>query len=244
MVQADYDIAISFAGEDRPQAEELASALQRLAVRVFYDAYEKAELWGKDLNAHLAELYQNRARFCIMLISKHYASKLWTAQERKAMQAAALRHDSEYILPVRLDDTEIPGLLPTTAYLRWPPETASSIADAAAVKLKHIASSLAGLQASSVGAAKGTTTHARTIQQFQLSLDNIYGKINSGRTVEYMYGYLSRTIGYLSKSISHNEVVEKDFIRPISWLCVVASKVGIDALRRGRSHRSICPRIR
>jgi hypothetical protein len=45
----DYDLALSFAGEDRPVAESLAGLLRDDGVRVFYDAYEKAALWGKDL---------------------------------------------------------------------------------------------------------------------------------------------------------------------------------------------------
>src|ERR1017187_8876977 len=57
------DVAISFAGEDRARAEDLANALRKMSVRVFYDADEKAQLWGKDLYADLTELYRNRAQF-------------------------------------------------------------------------------------------------------------------------------------------------------------------------------------
>src|SRR5262245_45524551 len=72
-----YDIALSFAGEDRTYAEALAAALIRRGVLVFYDSYEKATLWGKDLYTYLADLYQNQARFCVMLLSQRYAQKLW-----------------------------------------------------------------------------------------------------------------------------------------------------------------------
>ena len=64
---------------------------------------ERVDLWGKDLYAHLTDLYENRARFCIMLVSQYYAAKLWTIQERRAMQARAFSEQREYILPVRLD---------------------------------------------------------------------------------------------------------------------------------------------
>jgi NTP pyrophosphatase (non-canonical NTP hydrolase) len=223
-VRTDYDVAISFAGEDRARAEELATALENSAIRVFHDTGEKAELWGKDLYAHLTDLYQNRAHFCVILISQHYASKRWTTQERRAMQARAFSQDSEFILPVRLDDTEIPGLLSTTAYLRWPPESASSIADAVAFKLKRIVTATSRPHS----AGLGRPAVPPTVQQFQLSLDRIYGKVNCERSVEYLYGYLSRTVGYLSKAVSQKQANEKDFIRPISWLIAIASKVGID----------------
>jgi hypothetical protein len=45
----EYDIAISYAGEDRSYAEALANVLRTRGVHVFYDKYEKAILWGQDL---------------------------------------------------------------------------------------------------------------------------------------------------------------------------------------------------
>src|SRR5438067_3575259 len=110
--QYEYDVALSYAGEDRNYADALANALVHRGVKVFYDEYERATFWGKNLYDHLTGLYQHKARYCVMLISQHYAIKLWTNLERQAAQAHAFQEHQEYILPVRLDDTEIPGLLP------------------------------------------------------------------------------------------------------------------------------------
>jgi hypothetical protein len=112
-----YDVALSYAGEDRDKSEALASSLRRRDIKVFYDKYEKATLWGKNLYDYLSDLYQNKARYCVMLLSQYYAAKVWTNLERQAAQARAFQEHQEYILPVRLDDTEIPGLLPTVSYL-------------------------------------------------------------------------------------------------------------------------------
>lgn len=131
----DYDVALSFAGEDREYAETLAHTLKERGVQVFYDRYEKTTLWGKNLYDHLSNLYQNKARYCVMFLSKHYAAKLWTNHERQAAQARAFKEHEEYILPIRLDNTEVPGILSTVDYLRWPPETAETIADAIEKKL-------------------------------------------------------------------------------------------------------------
>jgi len=114
-----YDIAISFAGEDRPITSQIAEKLNKLGVRVFYDEYETGTLWGKNLYDHLENIYSEQAKFCLMLISKHYANKSWTNQERKNAQARAFRQNEEYILPLRLDDTKIPGLSDTVAYIRF-----------------------------------------------------------------------------------------------------------------------------
>ncbi len=115
----EYDVAISFAGEQRPEAEAIAECLRRHDVKVFYDKYEAAEIWGKDLYEHLTDVYSRKARYCLMLVSKAYAEKVWTTHERKSAQARAFQERSEYVLPVRFDDTELPGLLPTVGYLRF-----------------------------------------------------------------------------------------------------------------------------
>src|SRR5437016_4772199 len=100
-----YAVAISFAGEDRTYAEDLADALQRRGLAIFYDRYEKANLWGKNLYSHLSDVYKNQSHYCVMLLSQHYARKVWTRHEREAAQARAFQENAEYILPIRLDDT-------------------------------------------------------------------------------------------------------------------------------------------
>ncbi len=126
----DFDVALSFAGEDRELADALAEILRQRGLKVFYDKYEKSTLWGKNLYTYLSDVYQEKARYCVMFLSQHYAAKLWTNYEREAAQARAFRENEEYILPVRLDDTKIPGISSTIAYLSWPPETAETISDA------------------------------------------------------------------------------------------------------------------
>lgn len=115
--QIDFDVALSFASEDRAYAEALAEILLARNYRVFYDKYEQAELWGKNLYEHLSRVYGQRARFCVMFISHHYRNKLWTKHEQRAAQDRAFREQQEYILPIRVDDTELIGVLDTVSYV-------------------------------------------------------------------------------------------------------------------------------
>ena len=131
----EYDVAISFAGEQRREAEAIAARLRGAGVSVFYDAYEQADLWGKNLYDHLATVYQHSARYCMMLVSAAYAAKVWTNQERQSAQARALTQKTEYILPVRFDDTDIPGLLHTTGYVDFAQHGVDGIADLLLQKL-------------------------------------------------------------------------------------------------------------
>ena len=55
--------------------------------------------------------------FCVMFISQHYATKRWTTHERQSAQARAFTENKEYILPVRLDGTDIPGIRETVGYI-------------------------------------------------------------------------------------------------------------------------------
>jgi hypothetical protein len=71
---------------------------------------------GKDLYQHFGSVYRDKGRFCIILLSKHYERKLWTNHELKQAQARAFSQREEYILPVKLDDTEIPGINATVGY--------------------------------------------------------------------------------------------------------------------------------
>jgi TIR domain len=112
-----YDLALSFAGEDRSVAEELATALQAKGYRIFYDRFEQAKLIGEDLTAVLGQIYAKGSRYCLILISKSYVAKPWTNQERQFALSRALKERSAYILPLKLDDTDLPGLSPTIGYL-------------------------------------------------------------------------------------------------------------------------------
>ena len=112
-----YDVALSFAGEDRNYAEHLASLLKQSGYKVFYDKYEQSSIWGKNLYTHLSEIYSKKARYCVMFLSQYYAKKLWTNHERMSAQERSFKESKEYILPIRLDDTKIPGILDFTGYI-------------------------------------------------------------------------------------------------------------------------------
>ena len=77
-----FDVALSFAGEDRAYVEQTAAVLRRMGLRIFYDKHERVSLWGKNLYDHLSAVYRDTSRYTVMFISEHYARKLWTNHER------------------------------------------------------------------------------------------------------------------------------------------------------------------
>ena len=113
----EYDVTLSFAGEDRQYAEALARLLDDGGYSVFYDNDKRTLLWGENLYDYFFAVYKEKARYCVIFASEHYVRKLWTNHERKSAQARAFEESGTYILPVKLDDKEIPGIPSTVGYL-------------------------------------------------------------------------------------------------------------------------------
>ncbi|MFK5585084.1 TIR domain-containing protein [Serinicoccus sp. LYQ131] len=112
----EFDLAVSFAGEDREYVSEVVDAVKG-EMKVFYDEDYLIEAWGEDGIEFFTNVYLNRAKYVAMFVSHQYADKMWTNIERRSALARAASQRSAYILPVRLDDTQLEGLLPTVIYL-------------------------------------------------------------------------------------------------------------------------------
>ena len=112
-----YDIALSFAAEQRNYVQQVATRCEERGIRVFYDEFEQASLWGKNLYEHLSSVYSDAARYCVVFVSVDYARKAWTALERRSAQERAFEQDGDYLLPVIFDDTRVPGIWRTLGYI-------------------------------------------------------------------------------------------------------------------------------
>ncbi|MFI0469151.1 TIR domain-containing protein [Saccharopolyspora sp. 5N102] len=134
----EYDIAVSFAGEDRDYVERVVRELQKEGIKVFYDQDVLDQLWGENLIDYLKTIYSGRARYVVLFISRYYLEKKWTNWERQSAQDRSLQQHSPYILPVRLDDSELPGMLTSVACLDARESSTKDIVNAAKGKLGPI----------------------------------------------------------------------------------------------------------
>ena len=116
-----FDVAISFAGENRDFARDVATGLKEKNVEVFFDEFYEPDTWGKNLTDLFKEVFRNRSQHCIMILSDHYVEKEWTILESNHAIARFIeqRGNEAYILPVRLDgfDGDVPGLPTTLQYI-------------------------------------------------------------------------------------------------------------------------------
>ncbi len=115
MQNFDYDVALSFAGEQRDYVGRVAFELRNMEIRVFYDEFE--DLWGDRLTEKLLSVFKDQSRFAVMFISKEYVEKIWPRHEGRAILNRAVEEKNKYVLPVRFDDTEVPGLPPDISHL-------------------------------------------------------------------------------------------------------------------------------
>jgi hypothetical protein len=108
-----YDVAFSYASENREYVAQVASAINAtgdLRIYDYSDEEEKTESWGKDLYDHLSEVYGKLSRCTVLFYSSSYAAKRWTNLEASHAEARATAtlENRRFILPVALDDTPLP----------------------------------------------------------------------------------------------------------------------------------------
>ena len=123
-----YQVALSFAGEQRAYVEDVAHHLAARGVAVFYDDFEKVRLWGKNLAEAFHNAFERQSDLVVMFISQSYAEKPWPRHERRSAMSRMVKEKDEYILPVRFDDTPVDGLPEDVGYVRADEHTPAELA--------------------------------------------------------------------------------------------------------------------
>lgn len=134
-----YDLAFSFAGEDRNYVESVKAECDKLGLSVYYDKDRRIDQWGKSIIGEQRKVYSGyKTKHFVPFISEHYFSKPTPTDEfRSALMESTKR--GQYILPIKLDDSEvsIEYLHRDTQYLKKDDYTPGQLAGA----LKYIVSS-------------------------------------------------------------------------------------------------------
>jgi hypothetical protein len=98
----EWDIAISFAGENRDIARWIAENFEVLDVRVFFDEHYEVNMLGRALSDVFENVFKNDSRLVICLLDENYRKKIWPTFER---QCFAHRVGEGEVIPVFLDQT-------------------------------------------------------------------------------------------------------------------------------------------
>jgi TIR domain len=113
-----YNLAISFAGEQRTLARDIARQLNPLGYRVFYDAYHVDETFSADLPELLHQIY-TQTNCIAVLVSQAYVSNPYTNFERQAIMQNYIYNPNCKILPVIVEDAVVPGFPNTIGSVRF-----------------------------------------------------------------------------------------------------------------------------
>ena len=158
-----FSIALSFPGEHRTFVFEIAKALADKLTRdrVFYDEWYEVELLGAGGDLKLQSMY-TQADLVVPFFSTHY-SKPWCSLEWETIRGILLnRRKVDAVIPVHLDDTEIPGWPAVNFGIRLrgraPQQIADIIVQALAMRNPH---------AANAATTTSPSTVSQTAPQFQ-----------------------------------------------------------------------------
>ena len=163
-----FDFSVSCSGDCRAQAKELAKLLVDKGTIVFYDEFYLAHLLGKRLDNEFSWVFGAGTRFFVPFVSTAYARKPWPQYELGVARREAEKRQGEFILPLRVDDTLLPGLPETVCYL-----------DLRHMGLREVADFLFQKLASSTAESACLSQPQDWVATFGLSMDDLEGAVLS-----------------------------------------------------------------
>jgi hypothetical protein len=112
-----FSVAFSLAAEQRQLVLAVAQEVEAVLGRstVFYDEWYTFWIAGPDADLLLQSVYGEKAELVVVCVSGAYGDKAWTHTEHRAVRArfqqAATAEDRLRVLPVRVGDGEVEGIL-------------------------------------------------------------------------------------------------------------------------------------
>jgi len=113
-----FRVALSFPGERREFVQQVADCLAGRLGRsqILYDGYNEAEFARPNLDTHLQRLYHDESELIAVFLCADYEHKEWCGLEWRAIRDLIKRRRADSVMPLRFDNTEIPGLFSTDGY--------------------------------------------------------------------------------------------------------------------------------
>jgi hypothetical protein len=103
----EYDLAISFAGENRDLAKRFAEKIEIFDVSVFFDELYEANLLGRALTKQFTRIFNTDSQFVLVLLDVNHKEKVWPTFERETFKK---RVADEAVIPVYVDNTVFLGI--------------------------------------------------------------------------------------------------------------------------------------
>lgn len=136
----EFDVAVSFSGEDRDTVVKLVNTLGESGLEVFYDFDEQAMLWGRDLRKELRRVYSEDALYMVICLSESYPERDWTTFEFEIGREAAGKRTEDYLLPLIVGDARpsIVGLPSSVGHISLATRSVEDVADLIQQKIAQL----------------------------------------------------------------------------------------------------------
>ena len=104
-----YDLAVSYASEQRPYVERFVKRLQSLNLFVYYDRNEQRQMVGKILDQELHKIYIQTSKHCVIFLSDAYIKKPVTRYESEIILSERL-YKANFMYIFEFNHVTLPGL--------------------------------------------------------------------------------------------------------------------------------------
>lgn len=102
-----FDVAISFAGENRALADYITTWLRIFDYEVFYDELYEANYLGSSWTTRFEDIFNKESRYVLCILDEFHKDKIWPTFERECFQE---RVKDESVIPIFLDKTKFVGI--------------------------------------------------------------------------------------------------------------------------------------
>lgn len=109
MKEKRYDIAVSYASEQRSYVERFVKKLRDLKLSVYYDRDAQASMVGNILDQELHKIYISESNRCILFLSNDYINKPVTKYESQIILSETL-YQNGFMYIFKFHDVTLPGL--------------------------------------------------------------------------------------------------------------------------------------
>jgi hypothetical protein len=103
----DFEVALSFAGENRALARFISESLTTLDVSNFYDEMFESNFLGTAWSSQFKDIFSRKSKYVVVILDKHHLEKIWPTFEREHFSP---RVESHSVIPIFLDDTKFVGI--------------------------------------------------------------------------------------------------------------------------------------
>ena len=103
----EFDIAISFAGENREFARVLSEKLAILDASVFYDEWYENNYLGRTWSKEFKRIFSSDSWLVVCILDKNYSQKIWPTFEKECFLP---RIAEGGVIPIELDNTIFVGI--------------------------------------------------------------------------------------------------------------------------------------